>query len=329
MVAPVVAAATDVTESSYTAHWEKTPKAEGYRVNNYSVYTAREDEEYVVLEEDFSKVTTSATPENPDEFESSSLVILDDYTLLPNWLFSGGLRLANGMLGGYGWQATLQTPELVLNNDTVFEVTVTAWAKVSSGWTDLYIYSENDTKTLTFEKSESKTLTVEMKNGIEKDCLRFATDGGALFFIDNIVVKQKLKAGAQVSRLENSVIVRDPETISYSFTGLQCGQYKYGYEVSAYRLLGDDLVESEFSDRQIVEYIPSGVNSLSASGAKVYAIDGKLYVQAEVPSKIEIYSISGMSVLEDSVGVGENQYDLLPGFYIVKVGNRTTKVLVK
>lgn len=137
-------------------------------MNNYSVYTAREDEEYVVLEEDFSKVTTSATPENPDEFESSSLVILDDYTLLPNWLFSGGLRLANGMLGGYGWQATLQTPELVLNNDTVFEVTVTAWAKVSSGWTDLYIYSENDTKTLTFEKSESKTLTVEMKNGIEK-----------------------------------------------------------------------------------------------------------------------------------------------------------------
>lgn len=72
------------------------------------------------------------------------------------------------MLGGYGWQATLQTPELVLNNDTVFEVTVTAWAKVSSGWTDLYIYSENDTKTLTFEKSESKTFTVEMKNGIEK-----------------------------------------------------------------------------------------------------------------------------------------------------------------
>ena len=76
LVAPVVSAATDVTESSYTAHWEKTPKAEGYRVNNYSVYTAREDEEYVVLEEDFSKVTTSATPENPDEFESSSLVIL-------------------------------------------------------------------------------------------------------------------------------------------------------------------------------------------------------------------------------------------------------------
>lgn len=61
------------------------------------VYTAREDEEYVVLEEDFSKVTTLATPENPDEFESSSLVILDEYTLLPNWLFSGGLRLANGM----------------------------------------------------------------------------------------------------------------------------------------------------------------------------------------------------------------------------------------
>lgn len=55
LVAPVVAAATDVTESSYTAHWEKTPKAEGYRVNNYSVYTAREDEEYVVLEEDFRK----------------------------------------------------------------------------------------------------------------------------------------------------------------------------------------------------------------------------------------------------------------------------------
>ena len=94
-------------------------------------------------------------------------------------------------------------------------------------------------------------------------------------------------------------------------------------------MLGDDLVESEFSDRQIVEYIPSGVNLLFASGAKVYAIDGKLYVQAEVPSKIEIYSISGMSVLEDSVGVGENQYDLLPGFYIVKVGSRTTKVLVK
>lgn len=329
LVAPVVSAATDVTESSYTAHWEKTPKAEGYRVNNYSVYTAKEDEDHVVLEEDFSKVTTSATTENPDVFESSPLEILDEYTLLPGWLFSGGLRLANGMLGGYGWQATLQTPELVLNNDTVFEVTVTAWAKVSSGWTDLYIYSENDTKTLTFEKSESKTFTVEMKNGVEKDCLRFATDGGALFFIDNIVVKQKLKAGAQVSRLENSVIVRDPETISYSFTGLQCGQYKYGYEVSAYRLLGDDLVESEFSDRQIVEYIPSGVNSLSVSGAKVYAIDGKLYVQAEVPSKIEIYSISGMSVLEDSVGVGENQYDLLPGFYIVKVGSRTTKVLVK
>ena len=39
---------------------------------------------------------------------------------------------------------------------------------------------------------------------------RFATDGGALFFIDNIVVKQTLKAGAQVSRLENSAMcIRD------------------------------------------------------------------------------------------------------------------------
>ena len=52
-------------------------------------------------------------------------------------------------------------------------------------------------------------------------------------------------------------------------------------------------------------------------------------MQAEVPSKIEIYSISGMSVLEDSVGVGENKYDLLPEFFFVKVGSRTTKVLVK
>ena len=68
---------------------------------------------------------------------------------------------------------------------------------------------------------------------------------------------------------------------------------------------------------------PTGIEELQST--KVYAKDGSLYVQTPKQEEVQIISISG-AVIKNETQIGLKRYDLPRGIYIVRVGEETYKV---
>ena len=70
VAAPAVKEATDIDpRGGYTANWDFAPKATGYIVTSYQVYTATADEtNHAVLDDDFTSVESEGTPETPSNY---------------------------------------------------------------------------------------------------------------------------------------------------------------------------------------------------------------------------------------------------------------------
>jgi hypothetical protein len=68
---------------------------------------------------------------------------------------------------------------------------------------------------------------------------------------------------------------------------------------------------------------------LEASGIKIWSAAGELYVSSTQPVEIEIYSISGQLVKQQTFGIGKTSVILPNGIYIVKAGNTVEKIAVR
>ena len=71
------------------------------------------------------------------------------------------------------------------------------------------------------------------------------------------------------------------------------------------------------------EEAPTGMESIE--GAKVYAKDGSIYVQTPKQEQVQIISISG-AVLKNETQIGLQRYDLPRGIYIICIGEQRFKV---
>ena len=71
------------------------------------------------------------------------------------------------------------------------------------------------------------------------------------------------------------------------------------------------------------EETPTGMEELE--GAKVYAKDGSIYVQTPTQEQVQIISISG-AVVKNETQVGLKRYDLPRGIYIICIGEQRFKV---
>ena len=71
------------------------------------------------------------------------------------------------------------------------------------------------------------------------------------------------------------------------------------------------------------EEAPTGMEELE--GAKVYAKEGSIYVQTPTQEQVQIISISG-AVLKNETQIGLHRYDLPRGIYIICIGEQRFKV---
>ena len=71
------------------------------------------------------------------------------------------------------------------------------------------------------------------------------------------------------------------------------------------------------------EETPTGMEDIE--GAKVYAKDGSIYVQTSKQEQVQIISISG-AVLKNETQIGLKRYDLPRGIYIIGIGEQRFKV---
>ncbi len=313
-------ASEDIHKGSYTARWQVVPKADGYLLYNYSVTTVAQTGLATLLHDTFSRYETPATPDAPEEVPDDAL-ILDNYTDLPGWL-GKRVRLAEGMLGCWGWGSSLQTPTLALShNGGNFRLFLSAWAKKD---TDLIIqYGEESSQrvTLSFTATGLQKHTFDLAGGSDSTAIRFYTSAGEIFFLDEISIEQELKAGTEYrTLLHNMLPIKSGQTNYYTLKDLPQDKV-YEYEVIAYRLVDDMLLLSPRSSAMRVELdtsiTPTIGKSYPCTLQYSYGVQG-LTLSTHQGGALSIYAPQGMLLHQTTIRPQEEvTYPLAAGIYLV------------
>jgi len=91
----------------------------------------------------------------------------------------------------------------------------------------------------------------------------------------------------------------------------------------------------ENEDKRVREYFYSFLpgnttsNSIIVNSSKIYGITGGLIIETEKPEWISVYSLSGQLIKKTYINYGTQQIPLAKGIYIVKSGQKTTKIGVR
>ncbi len=281
VAAPVAEPATDIdSRGSYTANWEPSAKATGYRVDNYGLTTADKDGVYDIIDEDFSgvdaDVTESTDPTDPDPLGGNSYESLDDYTKLPGWTASN-YAVAQGWMGAindYYTSGYVKTPALYLANDSVFTLSIKATGTAGDYLT---VKTPNQTYYIGFDEDGNIDGTYTVPESGAALVLRITSDD--TFMIDQIKISQELKAGDHIYSWLGSSTVDGKETTSTTFSNLYDYEFdEYAYAVTATRTEGARYAESDRSGYILVDLedgksVPTSIadGNIAGSTAKVVA----------------------------------------------------------
>lgn len=312
VAAPQVKPATDIdSRGSYTANWDSSVKATGYRVNNYGLTTAKEDGLQSVIDEDFSGITSDVTastdPKNPEQAGTSKYESLNGYTKLPGWTVKN-MAVTQGWMGAINDDYTtgiVKTPALYLDNADSFKLTIKA---VGTAGDDLTIKTDKQTYYIAFDDNGEINGTYTIPESGSAVTLSITSD--ATFMIDNIKVSQELKAGDNIYTLLNSTTVDGKENTTTTFSNLYDYEFdSYAYAVTAIREDGSNYAESDLSDYATVD--------LENGTSQTTGID-----QLDDAASVKVvgrYNVNGMRMSTPQRGVN-----------IVKMSDGTVrKVLVK
>ena len=328
--APVVSAATSVTENGFTANWNAVNKATSYTVVLSKKETLTQDKEAVILTEDFSGIT-QGTLTNV-HFGNKLNEYLDQYTVLPGW-FASYHCFASGYLGlaPFGSSAYLLSPQIDLSkNDGAFTLRV-----------DMAFIDKNDSVTVNLYNGEnivetqklknipeqsSKTYTLKFTKGSAESYIEIFYKGSQKAFVDKFTVLQTLKAGDEIVSV---VKMEETSGTSYDFAVDMSG-VKYAYRVKANAVTIDDqgeeiTVSSVLSDEVEVSYTSGTAEILSQ--ANIYKSGDHIVVNLAHPEKIAVYSVDGRLVYYGEGIAGENILSVnSSSVVIVKAGDKVAKI---
>jgi hypothetical protein len=314
--APVLKDASDLTATSYTANWNAVPKATGYKANNYGVYRASADEaNHVVLNEDFSKVTSAITdntdPYNPENAGNTDETALDDYTDYAGWVGVGN-TLSQGMVGVAESTSQINyliTPPMYLSNDKKFNLYIKAYG--TKGAT-LLIQTNNKLYATYFEDAGDGTSGKVDNTFIIPDSAKdmeviFYTLNHEPFILDAVKATQDIMQGNKVYTYLSSKTV-DGNTLSCTFDGLD----KYSYTDYAFTVISYYDLEGERAVSAMSDYMPAAVIT---DPVVISNIDDGISGAKEVAR----YNLNGVRLLTPVKGIN-----------IVKLSNgKTVKEIVK
>lgn len=274
----------DAAEGSYTANWTAAPKADSYTVYNYSVYTANEDEnEHVVLADDFSKVNSEITDATSysdlEALGNDEVMTFDDVTEQAGWTGMTN-AVAQGMLGcgkGSGFMPYLETPIMYLANNAEFKVRLKAYGYPGD---QLIITTSKFNYALDFVANDDNTAgvidgTFTFEGGSADEQLLFSTYNCLPFALDDIAVTQDIKKGDRVYTLLSQQTVTGDNT-SCVFTGLTGDNGQYAYNVVSHFTYDGSSTESTPSGYILVDMksgtSTTGIASLADNRADVRVV---------------------------------------------------------
>lgn len=360
--APVSLPATDISTAGFTANWQEAFSAQFYSVAVGLNHKAVADETYTLADENFDNQTLG-TIESP--VAGDWLSDFDEFTTRPDW-FGVSTCYAAGCVGFDNAEEMLFAPcimspnyNLAANGGKVkvkFDVYTTEASTVSielyQGETDEGDGEEPiavstkadededddagddadlplDVKTVAAGPSW-KTVEIELSNATDLCYFQISADGETTkCFIDNIIVSKDLKAGDSVDLPYAYYAVDAPLTSADISTSDFTPGDSYNYYVVAAKedATGEDYVMSESSEIQYVT--PSGVEKVNGEDniSRAYVKFGTLIIDNPAGKDVNVYNANGAHIYS-SRGEHSSSVSLaMRGVYIVKVGNKVTKVV--
>lgn len=348
---PTALPATNITANSYTANWTSHKKVDFYRVDQLQQTVIDKDtKDYVMLDEDFSKVTSSCTEADlldgfyeADE-RTSGYMPLDDITKIAGWKASSTVRV-NGWLGGNEAKqgsgtiaGAIVTPTIDLShNEGACNISLRVWGS-EGDW--LIIQGSNPASLATIEFPKGGGIvekTITMPLCTSKEQLTFYSNNYKVFLIDYIKITQDVKAGDKVTTITGSVLTEDADTKSMVMTnpGFSDG-HDVLYRVTAMRYDKDSQESHKYyststpSDLMLVKNPnPSGIGSVEAAAENVAGVEGGIVVNAANATTVNVFNLSGQLVASKACGNGHAFVSVAPGVYVVKTNSTAAKVVVK
>ena len=348
---PTALPATNITANSYTTNWTSHKKVDFYRVDQLQQTVIDKDtKDYVMLDEDFSKVTSSLTEADLlkgsyDEGErTSGYMPLDDITKIAGWKASSTVRV-NGWLGGNEAKqgsgtiaGAIVTPTIDLShNEGACNISLRVWGS-EGDW--LIIQGSNPASLATIEFPKGGGIvekTITMPLCTSKEQLTFYSNNYKVFLIDYIKITQDVKAGDKVTTITGSVLTEDADTKSMVMTnpGFSDG-HDVLYRVTAMRYDKDSQESHKYyststpSDLMLVKNPnPSGIGSVEAAAENVAGVEGGIVVNAANATTVNVFNLSGQLVASKACGNGHAFVSVAPGVYVVKTNSTAAKVVVK
>lgn len=336
--------ATEVSDAGFRANWTAAENAAYYELTTLSLYTIPTTGTFTLDDETFDRVTegTEASP-----VYGAIQGYLNDYTEYADWSAITPV-FANGMVGlkNYykvmGYYSMLYTPIYYIASNTASTVTiqldvkrvdcsaatevgvclVNAETNESGEWQFATLTDAEMSFSFDFEPLEGYYLAIGFDDPNNTD---YGTTG--VVYIDRVKISQaNMSAGDQVLRVYAYDMVYNESY--YVDTPNKRATEQMSYYVMAVTNGESDYIYSDPSN-EIVVGATGSVDELESSSARVYGVEGMLYVETDTDGMVEVYDAAGMEVARQEVSAGTTGITLPRGLYVVRLDGAVTKVLVK
>lgn len=337
---PIALDATQVTADSYTANWQCGPKADYFRLDQFYEVSVKEDQqEFVILDEDFSKVKSTGTAESPEEGQyTETYVPIDQYTKTEGWTATS-YSLADGMLGGmidnYPYLAgAIRTPQIDMsNNSGTCKVSIRLYATEGDYIVIAGTNPYTTTNSIYFEKTGFMEETIELWMCSDQETFTIYSGNYMPFMIDYIKITQSLKAGDSVKYISRSVQIDDPKARSFTQENVKFPKDNtLKYQVTAFRYYHGDqnnIWQSAPSNAVAVDVKSSLTSELADRPYQIVSISKGIDIILEEESDVKIYDMTGRQIRQFKGQSGHNCILLNENsIYLIYINNYCHKVLV-
>ena len=344
--APLAQAATNVSDTQFTANWQSVPQATAYAVYTILTHTAQADNEpFNLFKSDFSAVKVG-TIDSPWDYSrlGGIRVFLDDLAPRCDWIAFAPMA-AQGMFGvsnmflDYNVPGTIYSPILDLGHDggkstlrfnvlgrNVTKLKICVLKDRADGKADELFKTECPVTTdlaeqvITLEKGEKDTY-IEIS----------IAEGTGYVLFDDLQLSQNLNKGESTELKykydETSDTSRRIDTPDYSAGDV------YAYTVQAFRLdSSSKIIEEATSDRSEPQEVKrsDAVESITAGndGATVATTADGIRITLAEAAPVAVYSLDGRLLHQDNTAATEHNVALgNHGIFLVRIGAKTIKVV--
>lgn len=344
--APLAQAATNVSDTQFTANWQSVPQATAYAVYTILTHTAQADNEpFNLFKSDFSAVKVG-TIDSPWDYSrlGGIRVFLDDLAPRCDWIAFAPMA-AQGMFGisnmflDYNVPGTIYSPILDLSHNggkstlrfnvlgrNVTKLRICVLKDRADGKADELFKTECPVTTdlaeqvITLEKGEKDTY-VEIS----------IAEGTGYVLFDDLQLSQNLNKGESTELKykydETSDTSRRIDTPDYSAGDV------YAYTVQAFRLdSSSKIIEEATSDRSEPQEVKrnDAVESITAGndGATVATTADGIRITLAEAAPVAVYSLDGRLLHQDNTAATEHNVALgNHGIFLVRIGAKTIKVV--